>query len=274
MFMHDIIIRLYKPAKTQQMMIRLLYLTLLGVWLVEPSFAFVIPRQQQRSHLAASSLNGVANKQQEDPHRDETEFNFVSGLGCTNQQDRRQAIKSSVSGFATLLSLSTMINSPQPSVAAEASNIGTSPDSPIVVLGAGGKVGKLCTQILADKGLYVKATTRSGRQVLDGESKYVSYAPCDVTDDASLKSALSGASGCIFAASASGKKKGGEPIDVDYVGAYKTAKACLDNKVSKLVVVSAGTTTRPDSAGFKATNFFVKVSVINFFLIAKIVLAI
>lgn len=49
--------------------------------------------------------------------------------------------------------------------------------------------------------------------------------------------------------------------DVDYMGAYKTAMACLDAKVPKLVLVSSGTTTRPDSAGFKATNFFVKVRI-------------
>ena len=80
------------------------------------------------------------------------------------------------------------------------------------VLRAGGKVGKLATEILSSKGLYVRATTRSGRQILESDSKFVAYAPCDVTNDDSLKSALVGASGCIFAASASGKKKGGEPI--------------------------------------------------------------
>jgi uncharacterized protein YbjT (DUF2867 family) len=109
-----------------------------------------------------------------------------------------------------------LANNPNSAAAADTSSIGSSSDSPIVVLGAGGKVGKLATQILANKGLYVRATTRSGRQVLDEESKFVAYAPCDVTNDDSLKSALAGASGCIFAASASGKKKGGEPI-----GMYK-----------------------------------------------------
>jgi hypothetical protein len=46
--------------------------------------------------------------------------------------------------------------------------------------------------------------------------------------------------------------------DVDFVGTYKAGKACLEAKVPKFVIVSAGTVTRPDSAGFKATNFFVK----------------
>ena len=169
---------------------------------------------------------------------------------------RRQVFTKAAS--AVMMSALAVTQNTSPSTAS-AGGIGTSPESPIVVLGGGGKVGKLCTQILASKGLYVRCTTRSGRPVLDGESQYVSYAPCDVTSDKSLAEALKGSSGCIFAASSSGKKKGGDPIDVDYVGCYKTAQACLAAKVPKLVVVSSGTVTRPDSAGFKATNFFIKV---------------
>lgn len=37
------------------------------------------------------------------------------------------------------------------------------------------------------------------------------------------------ATGVVFAPSASGKKKGGDPAhDVDYLGVYKTANACLE----------------------------------------------
>jgi len=54
------------------------------------------------------------------------------------------------------------------------------------------------------------------------------------------------------------KKKGGDPEHVDYLGLYNTAKACLECGVPKLVVVSAGSVTRPDFVGFKATNLFVK----------------
>lgn len=145
---------------------------------------------------------------------------------------------------------------PLPSFASD--GLGTSPDSPIVVLGAGGKVGKLCTEILAKQGRYVRAVTRSGREVLGSPSDYVTYASGDVTKYDTLEETLKGSSGVIFAASASGKKKGGDPAHVDYYGVYNTAKACLADSVSKLVVVSAGTVTRPDSLGFKATNFFVK----------------
>jgi len=139
---------------------------------------------------------------------------------------------------------------------AYAQDIGKSADKPIVVLGAGGKVGGLCTKLLASEGLYCRAVTRSGRTIL--ESPYVSHAAADVTKYAALQEVIQNSSGVIFAASASGKKKGGEPVAVDYLGVYNTAKACLEANVPKLAVISAGTVTRPESAGFKATNFFVK----------------
>jgi nucleoside-diphosphate-sugar epimerase len=96
------------------------------------------------------------------------------------------------------------------------------------------QVGKYCTQILNDKKLYTRACTRSGKDVLGSPSQYVSYAPGDVTNYDQLKEAIKGASGVIFAASASGKKKGGDPAHVDYLGVYNTAKACLECGVPKL----------------------------------------
>lgn len=141
---------------------------------------------------------------------------------------------------------------------AASTTIGSRAENPIVILGAGGRVGALCTQILADQGLYVRATTRSGRSILEKESKFVSYMPADVTSYSSLNNALKGASGAIFAASASGKKAGGEPPAVEFLGAYNTAKACLANNVAKLVLISSTAVTRPDSLGFKATNFSMK----------------
>ena len=48
------------------------------------------------------------------------------------------------------------------------------------------------------------------------------------------------------------------PARVDYLGVYNTAKAYLAADVPKLAVISVGTVIRPNSAGYKATNFFVK----------------
>ena len=98
---------------------------------------------------------------------------------------------------------------------------------PISIIGAGGKVGNLCTDILNKKGLYTKAITRSGRKTLDKDSDFVSYASGDVTNYEMIKKAVDGSSGVIFAASASGKKKGGDPEHVDYLGLYYTAKVCF-----------------------------------------------
>ncbi|GAX17092.1 hypothetical protein FisN_5Hh478 [Fistulifera solaris] len=176
---------------------------------------------------------------------------FMQADASSDAISRRDLFSQAIVGVTASMMFSQVAN------AAEG-GIGSSPDSPIVVLGAGGKVGKLCTEILANKGLYVRATTRSGRSILEKESPFVSYAQADVTQLESLENSVKGASGVIFAASASGKKKGGEPVAVDYLGVYNAAKACLDQKVSKLVVVSAATATRPDSLGFKATNYFVK----------------
>lgn len=93
----------------------------------------------------------------------------------------------------------------------EVGGIGSDPGHPIVVIGAGGKTGKLCTEILAGKNLYAKAVTRNGREVLGSPSSVVSYGSGDVTSYESIKSAITGSSGVIFAASSSGKKKGGDP---------------------------------------------------------------
>ncbi|KAL3904750.1 MAG: hypothetical protein SGARI_004778 [Bacillariaceae sp.] len=173
--------------------------TLVLLAALAPASAFIV-RQPTATPSILTSLRSTHQDAAENPINN-------APLNQNAPLDRRQALGNSVSGATALMSL---LNLPSPAFAAD--SFGSSPDSPIVVLGAGGKVGKLATEILANKGLYVRATTRSGRQVLESDSKFVAYTPCDVTNDESLKSALAGASGCIFAASASGKKKGGEPI--------------------------------------------------------------
>jgi len=96
-------------------------------------------------------------------------------------------------------------------------------------------------------------------QSLDLEEKYSpNLMPVEITKYDVIKASLQGCSAAIFAASASGKKKGGDPAHVDdYLGLYNTAKACLELGIDKLVVVSAGSVTRPSFIGFKATNMFV-----------------
>ncbi|KAL7566025.1 hypothetical protein ACA910_011044 [Epithemia clementina (nom. ined.)] len=173
--------------------------------------------------------------------------------------DRRQFVVNSVAGLGFLPAITfggSLAYFPSP--AAAEPTLGSSPEHPIVILGAGGKVGKMCIELLANRGLYCRAMTRQGRTVLEQESEYVTYGAADVTKLDTLREAVRGADGVIFAASASGKKKGGDPAHVDYLGAYNAAVACIEENVPKLAVVSAGTVTRPDSVGYQATNFFVK----------------
>lgn len=126
-----------------------------------------------------------------------------------------------------------------------------------VVLGAGGKTGKKICRILNEKGFLVTAVTTDGRDLsLDGGQLPITYARGDVTDPASIQNLLSehDVSGVVFAASAS--KKGGDAKAVDYLGVSNVAKATVENKVPRLVVISSGAITRPDSVGFKITELF------------------
>jgi len=162
---------------------------------------------------------------------------------------RRDLLSFAITSASAVTLACGILNNP-----AYAEDVGSSAN-PIVILGAGGKVGKLCTQILASKKLYVRAVTRNGRSVLPEQSPFVSYVAADVTklDDA-LISSMKGASGAIFTASAS--KNGGDAAHVDYLGVYNSAKAAIATKTKKLVVVSSGAVTRPASIGFKITNVF------------------
>lgn len=137
--------------------------------------------------------------------------------------------------------------------------ITTTPDRPIVVIGAGGKTGRIIAQILAEQKQYVRAVTRTEMTLenIDKESnQYVSYDVADVTSyDNILRTIAPGAAGVVWAATCTGVKKGGgDAFQVDYKGAYYTAKACLACNVPKLAFISAACVTHPDSLGSKAVN--------------------
>eukprot|EP00752_Nemacystus_decipiens_P006971 g6254.t1 len=134
-----------------------------------------------------------------------------------------------------------------------AAEMGTT-QSPIAVVGAGGKTGKLAVEGLVKRGKAVKAVTRTGDFSLDAGGALLTTAAGDVTKADALKQALAGCSAVLFCASAS--KKGGNAEAVDYQGVLNTAQACVDLGVPRLVVVSSGAVTKPDSLGFKVTNIF------------------
>ncbi|KAL3929610.1 MAG: hypothetical protein SGBAC_012132 [Bacillariaceae sp.] len=231
-------------------MIRVLVALATALLLHETS-SFTLRSQTTTGTLLQQHTADNCDAQQEPIHHQGLQSD---GSGLFNRRDAMIA-----SGNSALLLSTMFLGSPKAEAATDAAgSIGMDPKHPIVILGAGGKCGKLCTKILANKGLYVLATTRDGRVVLEEDSPFVTYASCDLKQETTVNQALSGASGVIFAASASGKKKGGVPRDVDYIGAMNTATACIQQKVPKLVMLSAGTVTRPTSQGFKSTNYFVK----------------
>lgn len=85
-------------------------------------------------------------------------------------------------------------------------------------------------------------------------SNLLSVSKCDVAsnDLEALTKTLEGCSAVIYAASAS--KKGGTALEVDNKGVCKVAEAAVAAKVSRYVVISSTSTTRPKSLGYIFTN--------------------
>lgn len=141
-------------------------------------------------------------------------------------------------------------------IGGDAVAVTTSPERPIVVIGAGGKTGRIITQILADQKHHVRAVTRTlNHNLATSQKDYVSYAVADVREYDQIQSAVDGAAGVVWAATCTGVKRGGgDALQVDYKGAYYTEKACLACNVPKLAVISAGCVTRPNSLGSRTVN--------------------
>ena len=140
----------------------------------------------------------------------------------------------------------------QPSVAAP--DLTVPRKNPVVVLGASGKTGRECVAALLKEGRPCIATTRSGN--FEGFD-LAKTAPADVTSLDSLSSVITkGVGAVIFTASTS--KQGGDSFQVDRDGVVNAAKACIAADVPRLVIVSSGGVSRPDSAIYKLLNFAVK----------------
>eukprot|EP00956_Cyclotella_meneghiniana_P008170 scaffold10872_cov66-Cyclotella_meneghiniana.AAC.3 len=148
-------------------------------------------------------------------------------------------------------------------VSAKSSN-----ESPIAIIGASGRTGALCVASCLRRGLPVKALNRSGTwpppkidlgQVgFDGDistNPLLTVGACDVKDTDSLISNLAGCRAVIYAASAS--KAGGNSKEIDGDGVIAAGEACLKNNIDRYIVISSGSTTRPNSLGYKFTEMAV-----------------
>eukprot|EP00960_Hanusia_phi_P024427 719490-Hanusia_phi.AAC.3 len=167
-------------------------------------------------------------------------------------ENRRGMLKGAISSLlAPVFGLSTSVSESMAAVPTGGS---------VAVVGAGGGTGKECVDALIRRGIPVRAIIRAktnskGKDfVLEGDSSLVSEIVGDITAPDTLRDPLKGCKALIFAASAS--KKGGDPQKVDYQGLLNCAQLCIDQNIERLVVVSSGAVSRPDSAVYKFLNLF------------------
>ena len=141
----------------------------------------------------------------------------------------------------------------------------------VIVLGANGGTGRECVSAVLASGRSCYATTRSGAfnfdndesgSLLRSSNPKLFQAQADVTDLDGLMSLVDkinsspredSVGAIIFAASASAK--GNNAKDVDYQGVINAAKICIQKNIPRLVIVSSGAVTRPNSAVYKLLNF-------------------
>lgn len=140
----------------------------------------------------------------------------------------------------------------------------------IIVLGANGGTGRECVLAALASGRTCYATARSGSFTYEeeNESSILSKSNSKLFEDQAdvtnvegllalvdkLNSNNSESVGAmIFAASASAKEN--NAVDVDYQGVINVAHVCIEKNIPRLVVVSSGAVTRPNSAVYKLLNF-------------------
>ncbi|KAL4459105.1 hypothetical protein ABPG75_013970 [Micractinium tetrahymenae] len=116
--------------------------------------------------------------------------------------------------------------------------------APVVVLGAGGRTGAECVAALEAAQKEVRAVVRDPAKYADtlGSRKGVELVAGDVADKQSLRSAVAGASGVIFAASGSGYWSAKA---VDYEGVVNVAEAVKEAGGQQRVVLVSSCLVSP-----------------------------
>ena len=104
------------------------------------------------------------------------------------------------------------------------------------------------------RALSYQPFTFDGKDLTGLDAGLLTYAVGDVTKPETLPSAVRGAAAVVFASSAS--KKGGDAKAVDCLGVENIARVCVDERVPRLLVISSGAVSRPNSFGYKITNLF------------------
>lgn len=125
----------------------------------------------------------------------------------------------------------------------------------VSIIGANGKTGRILVDLAAGKGFEVIAYTREGQlrtPLSPSLTNKVKVKSADVTRPETIADLAGDA--VFFCASAS--KEGGPPSAVDNAGLVNTAKACIQNNIPRLVVVSSGAVSKPFSPVFLFLNLF------------------
>ncbi|KAL3780835.1 hypothetical protein HJC23_011084 [Cyclotella cryptica] len=152
-----------------------------------------------------------------------------------------------------------------------------STENSVIILGANGGTGRECVSAVLASGRPCYATTRSGSfHYYDYENESsplrrtnpkLHEDEADVTsldgllalvDKINVGAPESSVGAIIFAASASAKGKTpgvNDAFSVDYQGVINAARCCIQRDIPRLVVVSSGAVTRPNSAVYKLLNF-------------------
>ena len=172
----------------------------------------------------------------------------MSATSTTDISRRDVLIGGSLAGMSGLI-----VSSPAAALAEE-----QAVEAPIAVLGASGRTGALCVMACLERGLPVRALTRSGSweppEPLENNQNLLTVLPCDVKDAAAIEKGIQGCQGVIYAASAS--KKGGNAKLIDNLAVVAAGNACRKQNVGRYVVISSTATTRPKSLGYQFTNVF------------------
>lgn len=199
----------------------------------------------------------------------------------TNDYSRRHVLERAARGLvvAGLPQISTRLGNQEAAIAEESSAaLPAKPtivakDKTVLILGANGQTGRECVKAVLASGRPCVATTRSGNFDVDSlllsdnddstttttatklDKRLLTTGPLDVTKAEEMRSVMANTpnlGAVIFAASAS--TKGGNAFDVDKNGVIYAAQACIACQIPRLVIISSGTVTRPDSAVYKLLN--------------------
>jgi len=197
----------------------------------------VLPSMRANGRRSSVGSLKTAARQGADMDREAFEFRATTGFGriSTAAEAQRGARWSASTRRAALGLVPLGLHLLYPRLAAASAAL---PGS-VAVLGAGGKTGRLCVEMLRSAGQPVLGL---GRAELD-------VAKASVEE---IAEAVRGADAVIFACSASAK--GGNAEQVDEQAAIKAAQACKMAGVPKYVLISSGGVARPGSLGYVATN--------------------